>query len=170
MPKEMLELAEEGKIIKVHGGALSHSFSKFHFPSSNFYSQSGKNIIAQKAVSLIKDGMFSIENFKKEALGEDEFFSELRLQGISQLGQVEEAIEESSGNISIFYYPEADVKYGLPIMPDSLKNTVKKILDADHYSCIFCAYTEKLKPVAKAVCPECKKTEWVKSSNKKRIR
>jgi DeoR/GlpR family transcriptional regulator of sugar metabolism len=55
--RDLLELAEEGKIIKVHGGALSHSFSQFHFPSANFYSQSGKNIIAQKAVSLIKDGM-----------------------------------------------------------------------------------------------------------------
>jgi DeoR/GlpR family transcriptional regulator of sugar metabolism len=55
--RDLLELAEEGKIIKVHGGALSQSFSKFHFPSSNFYSQSGKNIIAQKAVSLIQDGM-----------------------------------------------------------------------------------------------------------------
>jgi len=55
--RDLLELAEEGKIIKVHGGALSHSFSQFHFPSANFYSQSGKNIIAKKAVSLIKDGM-----------------------------------------------------------------------------------------------------------------
>src|SRR5215510_6428509 len=55
--RDLLELAEEGKIIKVHGGALSHSFSQFHFPSSNFYSQSGKHIIAQKAVQLIEDGM-----------------------------------------------------------------------------------------------------------------
>ena len=55
--RDLIELAEEGKIIKVHGGALSQSFSQFHFPSSNFYSQSGKNIIARKAVELIEDGM-----------------------------------------------------------------------------------------------------------------
>jgi DeoR/GlpR family transcriptional regulator of sugar metabolism len=55
--RDLLELAEEGKIIKVHGGALSQSFSQFHFPSSNFYSQSSKNIIARKAVDLIEDGM-----------------------------------------------------------------------------------------------------------------
>jgi DeoR/GlpR family transcriptional regulator of sugar metabolism len=56
--RDLQELAEEGKIIKVHGGALSHSFSQFHYPSSNFYSQPGKNRIAQKAVSLIKDDMY----------------------------------------------------------------------------------------------------------------
>jgi DeoR/GlpR family transcriptional regulator of sugar metabolism len=55
--RDLQELAGEGKIIKVHGGALSQSFSQFHFPSSNFYSPSGKNIIANKAVRLIKDGM-----------------------------------------------------------------------------------------------------------------
>lgn len=135
----------------------------------------GKNknfekLVEGKPVCLIKDGVFSINNFKKEILGEDEFFAELRMQGVSQLGQIEEAIEESSGNISIFYYPEDEVKYGLPIMPDSLGKTVKKINEADHYSCIFCGYTEKLKPAAKTICPECKKWEWVKSSNKKRIR
>lgn len=129
-----------------------------------------EKLIEAKPVCLIKDGVFSIDNFKKEILGEDEFFAELRMQGVSQLGQIEEAIEESSGNISIFYYADEDVKFGLPIMPASLDNAVKKISETDHYSCIFCGYTEKLKPAAKIVCPECKKTEWVKSSNKKRIR
>lgn len=135
----------------------------------------GKNkkfekLVEGKPVCLIKDGMFSIGNFEKEVLSEDEFFAELRLQGVSQLGQVEEAIEESSGNISIFYYPDEDVKYGLPIMPDSLKTSQQKISDTDHYSCAFCGYTEKLKPANKKVCQACNKFKWVKSSNKKRIR
>ena len=58
--RDLVELAEEGKIIKVHGGALSQSFSSFHYPSSHFYSQAGKNIIAEKAVRLIEDGMYVI--------------------------------------------------------------------------------------------------------------
>lgn len=134
----------------------------------------GKNknfekLIEGKPVCLIKDGIFSIDNFQKETLGEDEFFAELRMQGVSQLGQVEEAIEESSGNISIFFYPDEEVKYGLPIMPDSLKKTQQKITGIDYYSCTFCGYTEKLKPATKHNCPECKKYEWVKSSNRKRV-
>ena len=135
----------------------------------------GKNkkfelLVEGKPTCLIKDGVFTIENFKKETLGADEFFAELRMQGVSQLGQIEEAIEESSVNISIFFYKDEDVKYGLPIMPDSLNFNVQKISEPDNYSCTFCGYTEKLKPAGKHVCPVCKKFRWVKASNKKRVR
>lgn len=135
----------------------------------------GKNkkfeqLVEGKPIYLIKDGVFSIENFKKEALGADEFFAELRMQGVSQLGQIEEAIEESSGNISIFFYADSAVKYGLPIMPDSLKYSVQKISEMGNYSCTFCGYTEKLKPTGKYICPFCKKFNWVNASNKKRVK
>jgi DeoR/GlpR family transcriptional regulator of sugar metabolism len=57
--RDLQELAEEGKLIKVHGGALSHSFNDVHFPVNGaVYSQNKKNIIAQKAVRLIQNGMF----------------------------------------------------------------------------------------------------------------
>src|ERR1051326_5054724 len=56
--RDLQELAEEGKIIKVHGGALSHSFSQVHFPADIVYSQNQKKIIAEKAISLIGNGMF----------------------------------------------------------------------------------------------------------------
>ncbi len=123
-----------------------------------------------RPVSLIKNGVFSTGNFTKEALGEDEFFAELRMQGVSQLGQIEEAIEESSGGISVFFYSDDKVKYGLPIMPDSLDHTVQKINEPAYYACVFCGYSEKLQPVAKYKCPECERYKWVKAINKKRIR
>lgn len=134
----------------------------------------GKNkrierLIEGEPVCLVKYGAFSIENFKKELLSEDEFFAELRVQGVSQLGQIEEAFIESSGAISVFYYEDEEVKYGLPIMPDSLHHSHQKISDNDYYSCAFCGYTEKLKPATKHTCPTCKKIKWIKSSNKKRI-
>lgn len=56
--RDLQELAGEGKVIKVHGGALSHSFNQVYFPSNGVYSQSQKKRIAQKAVSLIGNGMF----------------------------------------------------------------------------------------------------------------
>jgi uncharacterized membrane protein YcaP (DUF421 family) len=135
----------------------------------------GKNkkfeiLLEGKPIYLIKLGVFSIENFKKEVLGEDEFFAELRMQGVSQLGQIEEGIIEISGNISLFYYPDEAVKHGLPIMPGTLKLGHHEILENDYYSCVFCGYTEKLKPASTHTCPTCKKHTWVKSSNKKRVR
>jgi DeoR/GlpR family transcriptional regulator of sugar metabolism len=56
--RDLAELAEEGKIIKVHGGALSPSFNEVYYPSHKIYSHAQKKIIAQKAAKLIEDGMF----------------------------------------------------------------------------------------------------------------
>lgn len=128
-----------------------------------------EDIMEGKPICLIKDGAFSIKNFEKESMGEDEFFSELRMQSVSQLGQIEIAIQESSGDMSIIFYPDEEVKFGLPIMPDSLDAWQQKIGDTNYYSCIFCGYTEKLKPTNECICPECKKNRWVKATNKKRV-
>ena len=35
--RDLKELSEEGKLIKVHGGALSRSFSQVHIPSNGVY-------------------------------------------------------------------------------------------------------------------------------------
>ena len=56
--RELQELYENGKLIKVHGGALSHSFSNISYPSKKIYAQNNKRIIAEKAITLIKNGMF----------------------------------------------------------------------------------------------------------------
>ena len=56
--RDLQELAEAGKLIKVHGGALSPSFHNGIHTSKEVYSYTQKKIIAQKASSLVKDGMF----------------------------------------------------------------------------------------------------------------
>ena len=55
--RDLNELSDEGKVMKVHGGALSKSFH-LSFPPNNVYSLDAKKTIAQKAALLIKDGMF----------------------------------------------------------------------------------------------------------------
>jgi DeoR/GlpR family transcriptional regulator of sugar metabolism len=56
--RDLQELAIAGKLIKVHGGALSPSFHDGIHTSKEVYSYTQKKIIAQKAASLVKDGMF----------------------------------------------------------------------------------------------------------------
>jgi DeoR/GlpR family transcriptional regulator of sugar metabolism len=56
--RDLQELSEFGKLIKVHGGALSHSFSHVAQASEPIYAQQQKKIIAQKAISLLSNGMF----------------------------------------------------------------------------------------------------------------
>jgi DeoR/GlpR family transcriptional regulator of sugar metabolism len=57
--RDLQDLDEEGKLTKVHGGALSKSFH-FTIENQNIYQHVEKKIIAHKAVKLIKDGMFVI--------------------------------------------------------------------------------------------------------------
>lgn len=56
--RDLQRLSDEGKIIKIHGGALSPSFHNSRHSSKEVYAYTQKKMIAQKAVSLIKDGMF----------------------------------------------------------------------------------------------------------------
>jgi uncharacterized membrane protein YcaP (DUF421 family) len=128
-----------------------------------------EELIEGKAICLIDDGEFSIENFKKENLGSDEFFAELRLNGVSHLGQVEKAIEESSGEISVFFYEDDKVKYGLPTMPGSLDHPLKDIVQEGHYSCTFCGHTEEKSSGSAGTCKKCGRKNWVAASNRRRV-
>jgi uncharacterized membrane protein YcaP (DUF421 family) len=125
-------------------------------------------MVEGKPMCLIRDGRFAISNFSKENLGQDEFFAELRLKGISHLGQVERAIIETNGDISVFFYEDEDVKYGLPVMPDSMDHKTNHIKDKGHYSCSFCGNTEEIQAGAH-VCGKCHKDEWIPSSKHRRI-
>ena len=54
--RDLNELAENGKILKVHGGALSKSF---HYPlaKKEVYAKDAKKKIDRKALDLIQDNM-----------------------------------------------------------------------------------------------------------------
>jgi len=128
-----------------------------------------ERLVEGKPICLVKDGRFAVDNFSKENLGQDEFFAELRLKGVSHLGQVENAIIETNGDISVFYFPDEQVQYGLPVMPDSLDHQSKEIVKQGYHACIFCGTTEKLQPAKQHICKACKRDKWVEASNKKRI-
>ena len=119
---------------------------------------------------LIKEGEFSIEDFGKEDLAYDEFFADLRLLSISHLGQVESAILETSGNLSVYFYPDEKVKYGLPILPDLFEQCHHEILEQGPYACSYCGNIAQLKPVAEHTCDKCKHKTWVKAIKSLRIR
>lgn len=56
--RDLQQLSAGGQLVKVHGGALSRSFGQAHIPLNGVYSQHQKKTIAQKAITLISDGMF----------------------------------------------------------------------------------------------------------------
>jgi DeoR/GlpR family transcriptional regulator of sugar metabolism len=55
--RDLQELADEDKIIKVRGGALSRSYHAYSYRENDIYAYQEKTIIARKAISLLRDGM-----------------------------------------------------------------------------------------------------------------
>jgi DeoR/GlpR family transcriptional regulator of sugar metabolism len=55
--RDLVELSEQDKVVKVHGGALSKSYH-FEIPKNNVYAADEKKIIAHKTVQLLTDNMF----------------------------------------------------------------------------------------------------------------
>ncbi|TDQ11534.1 DUF421 domain-containing protein [Pedobacter metabolipauper] len=128
------------------------------------------DLVEGKCVYLIKDGEFNTEEFSKETFAHDEFFSEMRQQSISHLGQVETAILETSGNLSIYYYPDESIKYGLPILPALFDNCIESISEPGKYACTYCGNVELLTTVAEYKCPKCEHKKWVKAINICRVK
>jgi DeoR/GlpR family transcriptional regulator of sugar metabolism len=54
--RDLIELSGKGKLVKVHGGALSNSFRNA-FKHTDIYSLEQKKTIAHKAISMMRDGM-----------------------------------------------------------------------------------------------------------------
>lgn len=128
-----------------------------------------EKMIEGSPICLVKDGKLSINNFNKEPLGYDEFFAEMRPYSVSHLGQIEIAFIEVSGEVSLYYYRDEDVRYGLPILPHLYEQQHVQIMKEDIYSCAFCGNTETIEPTDRHSCVTCKKDRWVKSLNNPRI-
>lgn len=55
--RDLKELSDENRIIKVHGGALSKSFVRPFIANNNIYAHDEKKKIASKALTLIQNNM-----------------------------------------------------------------------------------------------------------------
>lgn len=128
-----------------------------------------EKVLEGEPIYLIDDGVFLLNNFNKEALGYDEFFAEMRQKSVMHLGQIDIAILEISGEVSLYFYEDDDVLYGLPILPLLYENQICKIVEEAHYSCYFCGFTEIIETTTHHICSNCNHDKWVKSLNCKRI-
>lgn len=128
-----------------------------------------EKFVEGEATCILKKGQILIENFESEPIARDELYSQLRLHSVSHLGQIDEAIIETNGEVSVFYFPEEQVRFGLPILPSLCTNKFDKIPEQGHYSCSYCGYTTEFTQGSSVNCPCCKKQEWLKAINHKRI-
>lgn len=54
--RDLKELSDKGRLIKVHGGALSKSYHLYTYQENNIYAHDKKIKIARKAAKLLKNG------------------------------------------------------------------------------------------------------------------
>ena len=127
-----------------------------------------EKFIEGKTECLISEGKFSSNKFERESLSQDEFFAELRLKSIEHLGQVKEAYLETTGDVSVYFFEDNQVKFGLPITPKAFHKKTKIIEQETLYACSKCGHTQRLN-IGQHKCSICENTEWVIAINSKRI-
>ena len=119
---------------------------------------------------VIKNGVVDYKQLCTDGLTTHQFYSELRLKGISQMGQVRVAYIEFSGEISIFFLDDKKVVPGLPLFPHLLSSSKPFVEEAGDYSCVKCGFTKNYSVAgASQQCPNCGANSVVKSSTEKRI-
>ncbi|CBG87754.1 DUF421 domain-containing protein [Citrobacter rodentium] len=128
-----------------------------------------EDLLEGKPVVIIEDGELAWEKLNRSNMTEFEFFMELRLNGVEQLGQVRLAILESNGQISVYFFEEENVKPGLSILPKYCTQRYKIAPDVGDYACVRCSEVVTLQAGESQPCPRCKNPEWSKASEAKRV-
>jgi uncharacterized membrane protein YcaP (DUF421 family) len=132
---------------------------------TNYFVARNKNfehLLEGRHVRLVKECRFAVENLKPHEFSKDEI--------LSDLGQIESAYIEASGKLSVFFLPDENVVYGLPVIPELFEAQMEKIEEHGMYSCAFCGQTEEITPVQSHTCVICNHQEWVKSINSIRVK
>lgn len=127
-----------------------------------------EKLIEGKTECLIIDGKFSFAKFDRESLAQDEFFTELRLRSVEHLGQVRRAYIETSGDISIYFYEDSEIRDGLPIVSELFCEKSKDIKHPGLYACSKCGDVQSLQ-ARENICEVCENGEWVKTIRTRRI-
>jgi uncharacterized membrane protein YcaP (DUF421 family) len=93
----------------------------------------------------------------------------MRQQHVEHLGQVRRVYLEPTGEISIFFYEDEQVKPGLPIFPEIVSKPFLQIEKAGQYACRTCGYCQQLTPQSISICPHCGKNFWLYASTSKGV-
>lgn len=131
-------------------------------------SETFEKVIEGEPLYVIEEGRFILLDNLSHTFAKDEFFAEMRQESIEHLGQIKTAILETSGNISFYYYPDDEVKYGLPVQPKAYGQKSVRIPSPGMYACTYCGYIQELEKDP-AHCPSCRRKEWVQAINSIRI-
>ena len=128
-------------------------------------SQSFENMLEGQSLYIVEEGMLVLDKIKKGKMSHDEFFSEMRQQGVEHLGQVRTGLLETDGNFSILLYSPKKTRYGLPLFPKQYQ-AVEEVEAGIYYACMHCGKVEYLSD-PNQLCKRCEDNgkRWAKALN-----
>jgi uncharacterized membrane protein YcaP (DUF421 family) len=130
--------------------------------------ESFESLVEGDPLYIIENGRFALVERTDHNFAKDEFFAEIRNQGASHIGQIETALLETNGRLSIFFYPDEKVTPGLPVLPKLYNKKTTSIQQAALYACTYCGDCKEIS--APHTCVRCGKEEWVEAIACKRVR
>jgi len=133
------------------------------------HSEKLEDLLEGKPVLIVDDGELAWNKLREANLTEFEFFMELRLNGVEQLGQVRLAIMETNGQLSVYFYPDDKVKPGLCILPESCIPRFTIVPEAGEFACVRCSHILSMAAGEHQLCPRCANPEWSKASRAIRV-
>lgn len=133
------------------------------------HSEKIEDLLEGKPIIIVEEGELAWDKLKAANLTEVEFFMELRVNGVEQLGQIRLAIMETNGQISTYYYPDKDVRPGLSLLPLGLTPRFTVVPEDGDYACTKCSEVVVMQAGEQQDCPRCKNPEWSKASRAIRI-
>ncbi|TCB52638.1 DUF421 domain-containing protein [Acinetobacter sp. ANC 4779] len=127
-----------------------------------------EDLIEGTSLYIVEDGMLVLDKIKRGKMSHDEFFAEMRQQGIEHLGQVRAGLLETDGEFSILLFKPEEVRYGLPLFPKQYQQTAQ-VKPETCYACMYCGYVDYIsKPDQQ--CSRCKCCRWAKAMNEQMLR
>jgi uncharacterized membrane protein YcaP (DUF421 family) len=132
-------------------------------------SESAARKLEGAPVEVLRDGALDAPAMDKIEISTPELFAAMRLRSIAHLGQLERAIVEANGEVSVYFVRDEDVKPGLPIIPSLYDRVEKDITEDGLYSCRHCAKTMRVPPGKPPSCPACDRVEWTRALDGPRI-
>ncbi|MEN8625923.1 DUF421 domain-containing protein [Psychrobacter proteolyticus] len=124
-----------------------------------------EDLLEGRSMYIVEEGMLVLDKIKQGEMSHDEFFAEMRQQGVEHLGQVRVGLLEADGNFSILLHTSEKTDYGMPLFPKQYR-PVEQVEAGVYYACMYCGYVDEISDPNQC-CPRCKDNcnNWAKALN-----
>ncbi|WP_352338457.1 YetF domain-containing protein [Psychrobacter sp. 16-MNA-CIBAN-0192] len=127
-----------------------------------------EDFLEGKSLYIVENGQLVLEKIEEGKMSHDEFFAEMRQQGIEHLGQVRVGLLETDGELSVLLFAPEKVQYGLPLFPKSYQ-AVTQVQVGDCHACMYCGQVASITQPDEA-CSRCHHKDWASAINSPLIR